>query len=133
MVNEPKLEKGKFPEAPWLARFYETLAPFFRDVTRALNRGLLVGEHLRAFVRDVPVEAGQAFPLDIPNALGAQARGVVVWNVYETANPSATIGGGVVVEWENAASRGEPVIRIKAFGGLNNTKAYTVTLAVHAG
>lgn len=133
---EPKPDWAKFPEASgWLPRLWDVLRPFLLAVVEGFNRGLTVGENMRAFVKDITIEAGQTYPLEFASELpaGVKARGVELWALEEKAAPDAAIVTAVRLDWQNATRDGKAVIRIRAAPGLDTAKAYKATLAVFGG
>jgi hypothetical protein len=141
----PQLDKAKYPEAPWLSKFWELLRPFLERTTQALKGGLTHGVagdgyqpgNLAAFYKEVRVPLGVAYPITFKNPLPGPAVGVVVWAARQEAAPDATVpveGGACVgVDWQNASESGSSVVRIRALTGLVASKSYVVTLAVYGG
>lgn len=138
----PQLDKSKFPQAPWLTKFWDLLRPFFERTSAALKASLTHGQsidgyqpgNLLAFRKEIRVPKGATFPISFKNDLPVPAVGVVVWAVREEENPDASVGGaGVWPDWQNASESGSSVVRIRALTGLETTRAYVVTVAVYGG
>lgn len=143
----PQLDKGKFPQAPWLGRLWDLLRPFFERTSGALKASLTHGQagdgyqpgNLLAFVREVRVPVGASFPLSFRNELSVPVKGLVVWAARREDNPDIalsaglTAGAGVWIDWQNASEAGSSVVRIRGLTGLNSAFSYVLTVAVYGG